>query len=215
MLGGLTELVARLDPVQALAVPGTTGVLAVTTRGGLRCDLVAERVADLSTTPYRHRIAVVVKEPLHPAAPEEQPGERRPDVARMEALVTEALRQAVLFPAAVLARGDWLLGQVGVGNQVRLLYDLFVESNRPLPPMGVKQWSSKLTPRHRRLLEALPSASPNRTSLELAMLSAVEVVCTEGRSTLEGAGGRWPTEYAATLAAYWKRHDLPDPTTAL
>lgn len=39
-----------------------------------------------------------------------------------------------------------------------LLYQLFVEANAPLPTMGVKRWSNKLTLEQRTVLESLPAA---------------------------------------------------------
>ncbi len=211
VVADLPGLWDALDPVLARPIPGAEWIIAVTTRAGLRCDLVPERVGDLATTPYRHRLRVLDKDGLAPAAPQDDP-DLGPDADRMAALVREGLRQAVIFPAAVVAREDWLLGQVGVGNIVRLVYDIFVESARPLPPMGVKQWSSKLPPARRGLLESLPAASANRTSVVLAMTAAVELLCTEGRFALQRAGGQWPDQLAATVAAYWLRHELPDPT---
>ena len=58
----------------------------------------------------------------------------------------------------MVAREDWLLGVVGVQNIQMLLYQLFVESNQPLPPMGVKQWSAKLTTGQRAVCAGLPVA---------------------------------------------------------
>ena len=69
-----------------------------------------------------------------------------PDPAKLTAIVEEFLRQQAIFPAAVVARGDWLLGVVGVRQVRLLLYQLFAEADQPLPPMGVKQWSAKLAP---------------------------------------------------------------------
>ena len=87
----------------------------------------------------------------------------------MQAIVIEFLRQSAIFPAAVVAREDWLLGQEAVHNYRRLLYDLFTEANQPLPAMGVKQWSSRLTPGQRELLASLPAPAATRDSVIAAM----------------------------------------------
>ena len=39
-----------------------------------------------------------------------------------------------------------------------ILYDAYVESNRPLPRTGLKQWSAKLTDAQRATLVALPTS---------------------------------------------------------
>jgi hypothetical protein len=39
-----------------------------------------------------------------------------------------------------------------------ILYDAYVESNRPLPPTGFKQWSAKLTDVQRETFASLPTS---------------------------------------------------------
>jgi len=112
------------------------------------------------------------------------------------------------FPAAVVAREDWLLGQVAVAHHQRMLYDLLVESNQPLPPMGVKQWSSRLTPGQRELLSALPAPRAESDSVVAAMSAVREAIRTHGRTALEGAGGTWPAEVDDAMSAYWERRGL-------
>ena len=73
-------------------------------------------------------------------------------------LIEETLRQAANFPA-VLVRDDWLLGAVAVQQVQTFLYQLFAESNKPAPPTGPKQWSSKLTSSQREVLSGLPAAA--------------------------------------------------------
>jgi hypothetical protein len=141
-----------------------------------------------------------------PAVTDEAAG---PDVGRMQALVTEFLRQSAIFPAAVVAREDWLLGQVAVNNYRVILYDLLTESNQPLPAMGVKQWSSRLTADQRELLAALPAPAATRASVVAAMGASRAALRTHGRAALERSGGVWPTEVDDAMVAYWTRHGLP------
>jgi hypothetical protein len=164
-------------------------------------DLLLETPADVAGSPYTPRVRVLDRDGIEPPAPAEDA--TGPDLERMQALVTEFLRQSAIFPAAVVAREDWLLGQVAVHNYQRMLYDLLVESNQPLPSMGVKQWSSRLTPEQRDLLAALPAPSANRDSVVAAMTAAREALRTQGRAALEAAGGVWPEEADAALATYW------------
>src|SRR5690606_33737447 len=123
---------------------------------------------------------------------------------KMLGIVEEHFRRVAIF-GAVLPRQDWLLGVVGVTGHHQLLYDLFVESNQPLPPMGVKQWSAKLTDAQRAVLEALPVPQPNPDSVIAAMHGVVVAFETAGRQALEAHGGVWPTELADAATAYFRR----------
>ncbi|NHN55966.1 nucleotidyltransferase domain-containing protein [Calidifontibacter sp. DB0510] len=192
-----------IDPVITFEIPSMPGSFAFTTRDGLRCDIVVERAADLADTPYRRRLPIVGDTPV-PDAPSD-PG---PDRDLMEWQVTDFLRQQAIFPAAIVAREDWLLGRVGVQNVHRMLYLIFVEANRPLPAMGVKQWSAKLTPAQAELLAALPLPSADRDSVIAAMRAAREAMLTHGRAAYESAGGSWPAEAADAIEGYWRRHGL-------
>jgi hypothetical protein len=112
-----------LDPVITTAIPGMPGCFAFTTREALRVDVVLETPADLADTPYRSRIRVFDHDGLAlPAPTNAEPG---PDLDRMQAIVMEMLRQAAIFPAAVVAGEDWLLGQQAVHNYGLMLYQLF------------------------------------------------------------------------------------------
>ncbi|HVF06155.1 MAG TPA: nucleotidyltransferase domain-containing protein [Frankiaceae bacterium] len=175
-----------------------------------RFDVVAEDVADLARTPYRYRLAVHDPDGLAAVLPAPEPA-RGPDVARMTALAEEFLRQQAIFPAAVVARQDWLLGVVGAENHRTMLYELFVEANQPLPPMGVKQWSAKLTDEQRAVLTSLPVPRPERDDLVAAVRAGATAWRTHGRAALEAAGGTWPAELDAAVTAYWTR-ELPEET---
>jgi hypothetical protein len=196
-----------VDPVITLPIPGMAGCFAFTTRQGLRVDVVLETPADVAHTTYVQRVCVFDHDgltlPSYDGAAE--PG---PDVERMQAIVTEFLRQTAIFPAAVVARGDWLLGQAAVRNYGVMLYDLFVESNQPVPLMGVKQWSSRLTPDQRSLLESLEPPRADHDSVIAAMRELRHIVRARGRSVLEASGGTWPTEVDEATDAYWRRHGL-------
>jgi predicted nucleotidyltransferase len=196
----------RLDPVITTPIPGMPGCFAFTTRAGLRVDIVVETVDDLATSTYTSRVRVLDRDGLEP--PTTAADERGPDLDRMQAIVTEFLRQAAIFPAGVVAREDWLLGQVAVHHYQRMLYDLLVESNQPLPLMGVKQWSSRLTTGQRELLRSLPAPAADRDSVVAAMTAVRRAIRTEGRAALESAGGTWPVDVDDAMAAYWERHGL-------
>jgi Nucleotidyltransferase domain len=195
-----------LDPVITTAIPGMPGCFAFTTREGLRVDVVLETPADLAETPYRDRIRVFDRDGLAlPATTNAQHGR---DLDRMQAIVVEVLRQAAIFPAAVVAREDWLLGQQAVHNYGLMLYQLFVESNAPLPPMGVKQWSSRLTTEQRQILTELVPPRARRDDVIAAMRAMRAAISTHGRGALEAAGGTWPTDVDEAMRIYWRRHGI-------
>ncbi|HEX5089232.1 MAG TPA: nucleotidyltransferase domain-containing protein [Nocardioides sp.] len=198
---------SSLDPVITEPIPGRAASFALTVRSGLRIDVVVEGVEELAATPYRHRVEVFDRDGLVVPDPPADGG--GPDPAAMGAVVTEFLRQAAIFPAAVVAREDWLLGQVAVHNYSVLLFRLFAESNRPLPPMGVKQWSARLTEPQREVLAALPQPRATREDVVAAMIAVRDALITHGRVAVESVGGTWPDGIEAAVAAYWRRHELP------
>lgn len=114
----------------------------------------------------------------------------------VEADAEEFLRQQAISHAALVARQDWLLGIVGVLNAHLLLYALFVESNQPLAPMGVKQWSSKLQP------------EADRASALSTMAAVRRAFRTEGRARAEHVGATWPVDVDDAIAALWSREGL-------
>jgi hypothetical protein len=198
-----------LEPVVTTPIPGLPGCFAFTTQEGLRVDVVLETPAGLAESPYTRRVRVFDRDGLEPPEPRE--ASDGPDVERMQAIVTELHRQAAIFPAAVVARGDWLLGQVAVHNYGLMLYDLFVEANRPLPAVGLKQWTRKLTEPQREVLAGLVPPTADRDAVVAGMVEVVGAIARHGRAALESAGGTWPDDVSASIGAYWARHGLPWP----
>jgi hypothetical protein len=203
------EVWAPVDPVITIPIPDLPGSFAFTTREGLRVDVVLETPADVADSPYPQRVRVFDRDGLAPPEPDDP--RDGPDVDRMQAIVTEFHRQGAIVPAAVVARGDWLLGQSAVHFYRTMLYDLLVEANRPLPESGVKQWSSKLTPPQRDLLTSLVAATADREGVVRAMVAVAGAILSHGRAALESAGGVWPEDTTAVIAAYWARHGLSWP----
>ena len=196
-----------LDPLLCLGLAFLPGAAVITTRDGLRLDVVLERVSELASTPYRRRLVVLDRDGLVVPEPEPQPG---PSAQAMDDLVVEFLRQSAIFPAVVLGREDWLLGQESVISYRSLLYRIFLEANQPLPPMGVKQWSSRLTADQRQALAAVPLPSPDRESVVACIVLARRALRTHGRAAVEGAGGTWPVELDEAMAVLWRSAGLAD-----
>jgi len=197
----------------AREIPGLPGSFSSVTRGCERLDMVVERATHVDVGPTDTRLLVLDRMGLdgrgitpgraRPAEPTSVGDGRGPDRARMADLVEEFFRQQAIFPAAVVARDDWLLGVVAVVSTQRLLYDLLVEANQPLPVMGVKQWSSRLTGTQRRLLEALPVPDPRPDDVITAMLAVRRAMLTAGRDTADRHGVTWPTRADEAVAAYF------------
>ncbi|MEQ4205650.1 nucleotidyltransferase domain-containing protein [Actinopolymorpha sp. B17G11] len=197
------DWLATITPVLlARQIPDMPGSFYSLTTDCLRLDVVVEPVSRLATTPFRRRVVVVDHDGLDAQVP--PPVDRAgPDLERMAFLVEEFYRTMANFPPAVVAREDWLLGIMGVQSHRQMLYELFVQANQPLPPMGVKQWSSKLTPEQRSVLEDLPPLDVVPGVLIEAMRATADAWQTAGRATLEAAGVAWPAELAAATRAYF------------
>lgn len=171
------------------------------TRDCERLDVVVESVTQAATTTtFRTRLVVLDRDGLDARVPAPGPP-TEPDRERMEWIVEEFFRYLAIFPAAVLLREDYLLGVVGVQGQRQLLHELFVNANQPLPATGVKQWSSKLTPEQRALMEALPALDATRESLVAATRANVEAFHTAGREALESHGIPWPEDLDQTVVS--------------
>lgn len=202
---GWREWLASItDVLIARSIPNMPGSFYSLTTDCLRLDVVAEAAGTLPESPFRYRIAVYDPDELGGQVPSPDEGEG-PDRDRLYRHVEEFYRQLAIFPAAVVAREDWLLGTAGVTLSQRTLYDLFVESNQPLPPTGVKQFSAKLNPEQRQVLQALPVPNPNRDAVIAAMLETARAFATTARQAVEEHGVTWPGALERTVTAFVER----------
>ncbi len=207
-------LAAITPTVLARPLPGLPGSFVSVTAECLRMDVVAERAGSADASALARRKLVLDKDGTATSGAAGPPatGEPRaaeapkagPDPARLSNLTAEFFRQMVIFPAAVVAREDWLLGVVGVQGAQLLLYELFVESNQPLPPMGVKQWSAKLTPAQRDVCAALPAPSAMPESVLPAMRSTLVAFLGAARQILAGNEVPWPAEFERAVRRFWQ-----------
>ncbi|TDO56666.1 hypothetical protein EV651_11253 [Kribbella sp. VKM Ac-2571] len=190
------------------ARPISAGSFYVLTPTCERFDVIAEKVSELGATSLRRRIVVFDRDGLDAIIPlPEDPG---PDPAAVSYLIEETLRQAANFPVVVVRR-DWLLGVVAVQQVHYFLYQLFAEINRPMPPTGPKQWSSKLTADQRRMLESLPVPAPSEDAVRVAREAAFTVFFREAPSIAERAGVTWPAEIEHSVRTYLEREAVPLP----
>jgi hypothetical protein len=102
----------------------------------------------------------------------------------------------------ILVRGDWLLATEHLHFLRDLLYKLYVEANQPLPPMGLKRWTEKLTPEQAGLLRGLPTIAEGRDALVAAHLDLTRAFLGTARPLAAARGAAWPDE----LEAAARRH---------
>jgi hypothetical protein len=202
------EWLAEITPtVLARPLPRMPGSFYSVTTECLRLDVVAEQGGAADAETLARRLLVLDKDgaAVDSARRAEtgQPAEARPNPVRLADLTAEFFRQMTIFPAAVVARGDWLLGVVGVQGAQLLLYELFVEANQPLPPMGVKQWSAKLTPAQREVCAGLPAPAATRDSVFAAMRATAVTYRTAASQILAANDVAWPAEFEHAVQRFW------------
>jgi hypothetical protein len=185
--------------------PGSCYALTATCE---RLDVIAEPVSKLGATTLSRRVVVFDKDGLDQLIP--PPGDPPPDAGTITFLIEETLRQAANFPA-VIVRDDWLMGVVAVQQVQLFLYQLFAESNKPAPPTGPKQWSSKLTPSQRRALESLPAPAPDRRSVLAARAATFAVFFRDVPAIAERNDVPWPARLEEAVRSYLDAEGVPLP----
>lgn len=195
----------------AKELPFAKGCFYSTAVGCERLDVISERASEVAETNHRYRRVVFDRDGLAAKvpAPKEIPG---PDAEKLSTMLGEFLRIQAITPFMVNERRDYLCAQTGVQTLQKMLYDVFVEANQPLPPMGVKQYTAKLTAEQVEVLSALPPAAATRESLVPAMRAAVEAFRTHGRRAAEAAGATWPVELDEGVQRFFDAAFSPDPS---
>ncbi len=181
---GWRDWLARITPVViARPLPFLPGSFYSVTPGRERLDVVVEAAGKLGATFFRARRVVFDRDGLDAQVPAPNPP-AGPSRERIAYLIEEFFRDYGMFDVGVTRR-DLLLGNEAVHLVRSLLYQLFCEANAPLAPSGVKQWSAKLTPAQRALLERLPTGGADFD----AMVAAHEAV-SRAFATLPPPGRR-------------------------
>ncbi len=146
---------ARLDAitptVMARRFPGPGGSLLSITPECLRMDMWIEAATEVPTSVVRDRRVVFDRADLDARVPPPLPSSGPSDVK------FAALRDWDAACRAVASVADPLLETEVVHTLRWILYEGCVEANRPLPALGLKQWSAKLTPAQRTMLEIVPT----------------------------------------------------------
>jgi hypothetical protein len=200
---GWRDWLAAVTPtVLARELPRLPGSWYSLTPDCLRLDVVTERAGAASPAQLGGRLLVLDKDGTA-AGPAEVPAPGPgPDPARIAGITEEFLRQQANFAPAVVDRSDWLLGVVAVHTVQLQLYELFVASNQPLPPMGIKQWSARLTAAQRRVLGQLPAPAADHDSVIAAMRSAAAAFRRAAAEIHAASGIAWPERLDAAVRAY-------------
>lgn len=106
------------------------------------------------------------------------------------------------------------MGVVAVETVQLALYQLFAESNKPQAPTGPKQWSHKLTPTQRDLLEDLLVPQANPESVYPARQAALGLFLREAPGIAAANNVTWPTDLATAVLAYLEREGVGIETPA-
>lgn len=164
-----------------------------------RFDVVVELVSTLPTTFFGTRTVVFDRDGLTVRLPgvDSAPG---PSAEAVTALVTEYFRVSAV--ETIVVRDDWLLAREHLHVVASLIYRLFVEANAPLPAMGVKQWSAKLTPPQRAAMASLPTTATTIEELRAAHLAMAALFVTNAEALIGVLGATWPEELERAAAAH-------------
>lgn len=169
---------------------GNLGCFYAVTEGWHRFEVVVEGASSVASSKVRNRIPVFDKDDLSKFIPEPEPVPG-PSSEQIEFLITEALRIHGLL-TVVVDREDWLLGVEGIHTLRLLLYQLFVESNAPLPRLGLKQWSAKLSKGQRDVLESMPTGQPNKDDVVQGHVELIDTFTTHARQIASDLKVMWP-----------------------
>jgi hypothetical protein len=204
------EWLAAITPtLLARELPFAPGSFYSTTTGCERLDVVCEPVSKLPSSRHRYRRVVFDRDGLDATVPAPEPG-AGPNLDRLRWTVEEFFRVQAIAPFMLNQRRDYLCVARGVQDLQGMLYQVFVECNQPQPPMGVKQWSAKLTPEQQRILTALPPAAPELGSIVVALRAVVDAMRTAGRAAVTACGCDWPADLDDGVQRFFDR-SLPAP----
>jgi hypothetical protein len=199
------EWLATITPtLLARELPAAPGCFYSTTTGCERLDVISEPVRKLPSSLHRYRRVIFDRDGLDATvpAPAALPG---PDLGRLRWLVEEFFRIEAITPFLLNQRRDYLVVVDGVQSLHRMLYQVFVECNQPQPPMGIKQWSARLTSEQRETLTALPVAQPEYDSIVVALKAVVAAMRTAGRVAVTARGASWPTDLDDGVQRFFER----------
>lgn len=193
--------------VIARPLPFLPGSFYAVTPGRERLDVVVEPTSRLATTLFRVRRVVFDRDGLDARVPAAIDG-AGPSRERIAFLIEEFYRDYGMSDV-VATRRDLLLGNEATHLLRGLLYQLFCEANAPLPLTGVKQWSAKLTPAQRALLERLPTGGADFDAMIAAHETVARAFVEQARRIAAAHGVPWPDDLEAATLRHLRAHGLP------
>jgi hypothetical protein len=169
------------------------------TPGYERFDVVVEAVSHIPHTLFPTRTVVFDHDGLDDQLP---PVSLPPPSGSVVAGLVEDWFHFSGMLEVVLCREDWLLAAEHLHFLRDLLYKLYVEANQPLPPMGLKRWTEKLTPEQADVLRAVPTSAGSRNELVAAHLQLARAFLGTARPLAASLGVEWPDELEAAARAH-------------
>lgn len=208
--GSWRSWLSQITPtVLAEELPFARGSFYSVTPTFTRLDVVVESVSDLVNTFFRTRTVVFDHDGLAERLPAPAAGSG-PSGTAVSGLITEFFRVSAV--ETILVRDDWLLAREHLHVLSSLIYRLFVEANAPIPAMGVKQWSTKLTVAQQDVLLALPVTATNKEQLAEAQQLAAAVFVTNAEQLARRLGVPWPTHLELAACQHIQQWlEIPDP----
>jgi hypothetical protein len=193
-------LVAITPTVLAQEQPWSKGSFWSITPGFERFDVVVEPASLIPQTFFRVRQVVFDRDGLDATIPPAEPGPG-PSATKLASLVESWFHFSAMLET-ILARQDWLLAAEHLHFLGQLTYQLLVEANAPLPPMGLKQWSAKLTDEQRALLEQLPTSATSVDAVRDAHLAYSRAFLGHARPLAAELEAPWPAELEQAATAH-------------
>jgi predicted nucleotidyltransferase len=169
------------------------------TPGYERFDVVVEPVSKLPESLFPVRVVVFDHDDLTATLPAERPRGATP--ATVGKLVQDFFHFSAMGEV-LLVREDWLLAAEHLHLMRDMLYKLDVEANQPLPPMGLKRWTDKLTPEQADVLRAVPTSAGSREELIAAHLQLARAFLGTARPLAATLGVAWPDELEAAARSH-------------
>lgn len=164
-----------------------------------RFDVVVEAVAQIPDSPFPLRMTVFDLEGLTDKLPVR--GARHADPAAVTALLENFFHFSAMLEV-ILWREEWLLAVEHLHMLRGLLFSLYVEMNQPLPPMGLKRWSEKLTHQQREVLRRIPTTATSRDEVIAAHLRVSRAFLTPARALAAELEVPWPHHLADAAARH-------------
>lgn len=117
-----------------------------------------------------------------------------PSKSRVEGLIKEFIRVFGLLPV-VIGRGEFLLGQMGVGLLRGMLADLLREEVERADKGGMLNWTKLYSPEQLALIASVPAPEPTREGIIEAHLACARAFFPRARQLTERLDIAWPHDF--------------------